>query len=73
MTGGKSGTCLLCVNEGDVKQILINVERSSVLMTWGSCRKHSNADKANMVFAFYKPLILFRVAGGWSLSLHALG
>lgn len=51
----------------------------SVLMMWGSCRKHSNADKANMCFAFsskhlfFKPLILFRVAGGWSLSQHALG
>lgn len=27
MTGKKSETCLLSVNEGDVKLILINVER----------------------------------------------
>lgn len=70
MTGGKSETCLLSVNEGDVKLILINVERKkrgragthptgSVLMMWGSCRKHSNADKANMCFAFSSKASIF--------------
>lgn len=71
MTGKKSETCLLCVNEGDVKLTPPppGEERRggagthhtrSVLMMWGSCRKHSNADKANMFSAFYKLLILFR-------------
>lgn len=68
----KSMTCLLSVNEGDVKVILINLERrgkveqgpisqaaysSSVLMMWGSSRKHSNVDKANMLCFFIQASI----------------
>lgn len=34
MTGEKSETCLLSVNEGDVKLILINVERRGEVERW---------------------------------------
>lgn len=74
MTGEKSETCLLSVNEGDVKLILINVERrgeseqgpmaqasyvSCVKVMFGSSRKYSNADRVNICWAFSSPESIF--------------